>query len=111
MALYHETVHSSPMILHNRDSKDGNPSKTNRYYFSNLNLNGGLGNAEDFMRLSGFAHKQSNKENLASKLEGQYKGNYYYYVSSGSIFEVIDDKNQKGAEYIRQVYNDLYNKS
>lgn len=111
MALYHAAVHSSQRMLTNRDSEDGDPSKTNRYYFSNLNLNGGLGNAEDFMRLSGFAHKQSNKENLASKLEGQYKGNYYYYVSSGSIFEVIDDKNQKGAEYIRQVYNDLYDKS
>ena len=111
MALYHAAVHSSQRMLTNRDSEDGDPSKTNRYYFSNLNLNGGLGNTEDFMRLSGFAHKQSNKESLASKLEGQYKGNYYYYVSSGSIFEVIDAKNQKGADYIREVYNDLYNKS
>lgn len=49
-------------MLTNRDSEDGDLSKTNRYYFSNLNLNGGLGNAEDFMRLSGFAHKQSKKE-------------------------------------------------
>lgn len=111
MALYHAAVHSSQRMLTNRDSNDGDQYKTNRYYFSNLNLNGGLGNSEDFMRLSGFAHKQSKKENLASKLEGKYKGNYYYYVSSGSIFEVIDDKNQKGADYIRQVYNDLYEKS
>lgn len=108
MALYHAAVHSSQMRMTNRDKDQ---SITNRYYFSNLNLNSGLGNAEDFMRLSGFAHKQSKKEDWASKLEGEYKGNYYYKVSSGSIFEVIDAKNQKGADYIRQVYNDLYNKS
>ena len=98
-------------MLTNRDSEDGDQSKTNRYYFSNLSLNGGLGNAEDFMRWSGFAHKQSKKEGWASTLEGQYRGTYYHYVSSGSIFELIDAKNQKGADYIRQVYNDLYNKS
>ena len=88
-------------------NRDKDQSITNRYYFSNLNLNGGLGNAEDFIRLSGFAHKQSKKEGKAS----EYGGNYYYKVSSGSIFDVIDDKNQKGADYIRQVYNDLYNLS
>ena len=32
-------------------------------------------------------------------------------MSNSQTFEVIDDKNQKGAEYIRQVYNDLYDKS
>ena len=110
MALYHAAVHSSQRILHNRDSNDGNPSKTNRYYFSNLDLN------RDFegtiKQLAGSPHLQSKTKTMeANELQGEYKGNYYYYVSSGSIFEVIDDKNQKGAEYIRQVYNDLYDKS
>lgn len=57
MALYHETVHSSQMILHNRDSNDGNPSKTNRYYFSNLDLNRDFKNT--IKQLAGFPHLQS----------------------------------------------------
>lgn len=110
MALYHETVHSSQMILHNRDSKDKDPSKTNRYYFSNLDLN------RDFegtiRQLAGFPHLQSKtKEREANELQGEYKGNYYYYVSSGSIFELIDAKNQFGVDYIQRCYNDLYNLS
>lgn len=110
MALYHETVHSSQMILHNRDSKDRNPSKTNRYYFSNLDLN------RDFegtiKQLAGSPHLQSKtKERGANELQGEYKGNYYYYVSSGSIFELIDAKNKFGVDYIQRCYNDLYNLS
>lgn len=110
MALYHETVHSSQMILHNRDSKDKNPSKTNRYYFSNLDLN------RDFEgtlnQLAGSPHLQSKTKIMeANELQGEYKGNYYYYVSSGSIFELIDAKNKFGVDYIQRCYNDLYNLS
>ena len=110
MALYHETVHSSQMILHNRDSKDKNPSKTNRYYFSNLDLN------RDFEgtlnQLAGSPHLQSKTKTMeANELQGEYQGNYYYYVSSGSIFELIDAKNKFGVDYIQRCYNDLYNLS
>ena len=105
MALYHSITNSSQMRISKRD----NGEFTHRYYFSNLDLNSF--NAENYSGLSSFAHKQSNKENLASKLEGQYKGNYYYYVSSGSIFQKIDAKNRLGVEYIQQRYNDLYNLS
>ena len=42
-------------------NRDQSKSITNRYYFSNLNLNGGF-NTNDFEGLSGFAHKQSKKE-------------------------------------------------
>ena len=110
MALYHETVHSSQMILHNRDSKDKDPSKTNRYYFSNRDLN------RDFERtikqLSSSPHLQSKTKIMeADELQGEYKSNYYYYVSSGSIFELIDAKNNFGVDYIQRCYNDLYNLS
>ena len=110
MALYHETVHSSQMILHNRDSKDKDPSKTNRYYFSNRDLNRDFEGA--IQKLAGSPHLQSKTKIMeADELQGEYKGNYYYYVSSGSIFELIDDKNRLGVEYIQQRYNDLYNLS
>lgn len=110
MALYHETVHSSQMILHKRDSKDKDPSKTNRYYFSNLDLNRDFKNT--IKQLAGFPHLQSKtKERGANELQGEYKGNYYYYVSSGSIFELIDAKNNFGVDYIQRCYNDLYNLS
>ena len=95
-------THSHQMRMSKRD----NNKFTHRYYFSNLNLNGGF-NTDDFVGLSSFKHKQMGKIGKAS----ESGGNYYYTVSSGSIFEKIDDKNQKGAEYIRQVYNDLYDKS
>lgn len=103
MALYHSMTHSSQMRMSNRDQSK---SITNRYYFSNLDLNGGF-NPENFVGLSSFEHKQTKKEGKAS----EYGGNYYYKVSSGSIFEKIDDKNRLGVEYIQQVYNDLYNLS
>lgn len=103
MALYHSMTHSSQMRMSNRDQSK---SITNRYYFSNLDLNGGF-NTNDFVGLSSFEHKQSKKEGWASA----YGGNYYYKVNSGSIFQKIDDKNRLGVEYIQQVYNDLYNLS
>ena len=103
MALYHSRTHSSQMRMSNRDQSK---SITNRYYFSNLDLNGGF-NKADFDGLSGFTHKQSKKEGWASA----YGGNYYYKVNSGSIFQKIDDKNRLGVEYIQQRYNDLYNLS
>lgn len=103
MALYHSMTHSSQMRMSNRDQSK---SITNRYYFSNLDLNGGF-NVADFVGLSGSTHKQTKKEGKAS----EYGGNYYYKVSSGSIFEKIDAKNRLGVEYIQQRYNDLYNLS
>ena len=103
MALYHSRTHSSQMRMSNRDQSK---SITNRYYFSNLDLNGGF-NTADFVGLSSFEHKQTKKEGRAS----EYGGNYYYKVNSGSIFEKIDAKNRLGVEYIQQVYNDLYNLS
>lgn len=103
MALYHSMTHSSQMRMSNRDQSK---SITNRYYFSNLDLNGGF-NTADFVGLSSFEHKQTKKEGMAS----EYGGNYYYKVNSGSIFEKIDAKNRLGVEYIQQVYNDLYNLS
>lgn len=103
MALYHSMTHSSQMRMSNRDQSK---SITNRYYFSNLDLNGGF-NTADFAGLSSFEHKQTKKEGRAS----EYGGNYYYKVNSGSIFEKIDAKNRLGVEYIQQVYNDLYNLS
>ena len=103
MALYHSMTHSSQMMMSNRDQSK---TITNRYYFSNLDLNGGF-NTNDFEGLSGFTHKQSKKEGWAS----DYGGNYYYKVNSGSIFQKIDAKNRLGVEYIQQVYNDLYNLS
>lgn len=103
MALYHSMTHSSQMRMSNRDQSK---SITNRYYFSNLDLNGGF-NTADFVGLSSFEHKQTKKESRAS----EYGGNYYYKVNSGSIFEKIDAKNRLGVEYIQQVYNDLYNLS
>lgn len=103
MALYHSRTHSSQMRMSNRDQSK---SITNRYYFSNLDLNGGF-NINDFEGLSGFTHKQSKKEGWASA----YDGNYYYKVNSGSIFQKIDDKNRLGVEYIQQRYNDLYDLS
>lgn len=102
MALYHSMTNSNQMRMSKRD----NGEFTHRYYFSNLNLNGGF-NTSDFEGLSGFTHKQSKKEGWASA----YGGNYYYKVNSGSIFQKIDDKNRLGIEYIQQVYNDLYNLS
>ena len=87
-------------------NRDQSKSITNRYYFSNLDLNGGF-NTNDFVGLSSFEHKQSKKEGWASA----FGGNYYYKVNSGSIFQKIDDKNRLGVEYIQQVYNDLYNLS
>jgi len=87
-------------------NRDQSKSITNRYYFSNLDLNGGF-NVADFVGLSGSTHKQTKKEGKAS----EYGGNYYYKVSSGSIFEKIDAKNRLGVEYIQQRYNDLYNLS
>lgn len=102
MALYHSMTHSSQMRISKRD----NGKFTHRYYFSNLNLNGGF-NTADFVGLSSFEHKQTKKEGMAS----EYGGNYYYKVNSGSIFEKIDAKNRLGIEYIQQVYNDLYNLS
>ena len=42
-------------------NRDQSKSITNRYYFSNLDLNGGF-NINDFEGLSGFTHKQSKKE-------------------------------------------------
>lgn len=87
-------------------NRDQSKSITNRYYFSNLDLNGGF-NTANFVGLSSFEHKQSKKEGWAS----EYGGNYYYKVSSGSIFEKIDAKNRLGVEYIQQRYNDLYNLS
>lgn len=103
MALYHSMTHSSQMRMSNRDQSK---SITNRYYFSNLDLNGRF-NTADFVGLSSFEHKQTKKEGRAS----EYGGNYYYKVNSGSIFEKIDAKNRLGVEYIQQVYNDLYNLS
>ena len=103
MALYHSRKHSSQMRMSNRDQSK---SITNRYYFSNLDLNGGF-NTADFVGLSSFEHKQTKKEGWAS----EYSGNYYYKVNSGSIFQKIDDKNRLGVEYIQQRYNDLYNLS
>ena len=103
MALYHSRTHSSQMRMSNRDQSK---SITNRYYFSNLDLNGGF-NTADFVGLSSFEHKQTKKEGWAS----EYSGNYYYKVNSGSIFQKIDDKNRLGVEYIQQRYNDLYNLS
>lgn len=103
MALYHSITHSSQMRMSNRDQSK---SITNRYYFSNLDLNGGF-NTADFVGLSSFEHKQTKKEGMAS----EYSGNYYYKVNSGSIFEKIDAKNKLGVEYIQQVYNNLYNLS
>ena len=102
MALYHSRKHSSQMRVSKRD----NNKFTHRYYFSNLNLNGGF-NTDDFVGLSGFKHLQIKKEGWAS----EYSGNYYYKVNSGSIFQKIDDKNRLGVEYIQQRYNDLYNLS
>ena len=102
MALYHSMKHSSQMRISKRD----NSKFTHRYYFSNLNLNGGF-NPNDFVGLSGFKHLQIKKEGWAS----EYSGNYYYKVNSGSIFQKIDDKNRLGVEYIQQRYNDLYNLS
>ena len=102
MALYHSMKHSSQMRISKRD----NSKFTHRYYFSNLNLNGGF-NTDDFVGLSGFKHLQIKKEGRAS----EYSGNYYYKVNSGSIFQKIDDKNRLGVEYIQQRYNDLYNLS
>lgn len=100
MALYHSMTHSSQMRMSHRDQSK---SITNRYYFSNLDLNGGF-NTADFVGLSSFEHKQTKKEGRAS----EYGGNYYYKVKSGSVFEKIDAKNRLGVEYIQQVYNDLY---
>lgn len=102
MALYHSMKHSSQMRISKRD----NSKFTHRYYFSNLNLNGGF-NSNDFVGLSGFKHLQIKKEGWAS----EYSGNYYYKVNSGSIFQKIDDKNRLGVEYIQQRYNYLYNLS
>ena len=102
MALYHSRKNSSQMRISKRD----NSKFTHRYYFSNLNLNGGF-NTGDFVGLSGFKHLQIKKEGWAS----EYSGNYYYKVNSGSIFQKIDDKNRLGVEYIQQRYNDLYNLS
>ena len=102
MALYHSRKHSSQMRISKRD----NNKFTHRYYFSNLNLNGGF-NTDDFVGLSGFKHLQIKKEGWAS----EYSGNYYYKVNSGSIFQKIDDKNRLGVEYIQQRYNYLYNLS
>ena len=78
-----------------RMSKRDKGEFTHRYYFSNLNLNGGF-NPNDFVGLSGFKHLQIKKEGLAS----EYGGNYYYKVSSGSIFEKIDAKNKRGIDYV-----------
>ena len=102
MALYHSRKNSSQMRISKRD----NSKFTHRYYFSNLNLNGGF-NTDDFVGLSSFKHLQIKKEGCAS----EYSGNYYYKVNSGSIFQKIDDKNRLGVEYIQQRYNDLYNLS
>ena len=87
-------------------SKRDNDKFTHRYYFSNLNLNGGF-NTDDFVGLSSFKHKQMGKIGKAS----EYGGNYYYKVSSGSIFEKIDDKNKMGVDYIWQRWKYLYNLS
>ena len=102
MALYHSRKHSSQMRISKRD----NSKFTHRYYFSNLNLNGGF-NPNDFAGLSGFKHLQIKKEGWAS----EYGGNYYYTVKSGSIFQKIDAKNRLGVEYIQQRYDYLYNLS
>lgn len=102
MALYHSMTNSHQMRMSKRD----NDKFTHRYYFSNLNLNGGF-NTDDFVGLSSFKHKQIGKIGKAS----EYGGNYYYKVSSGSIFEKIDDKNKMGVDYIWQRWKYLYNLS
>lgn len=103
MALYHSAVHSSQMVISSRDSKDH--KFTNRYYFSNLDLNSF--NAEDYSGLSGFKHLQTKKEGSTR----DYGGNYYYKVKSGSIFELIDAKNKFGDDYLWRCYNELYKAS
>lgn len=92
MALYHDAVHSSQMVISSRDDKDN--KFTHRYYFSNLDLNNF--NAEDYKGLSGFRHKQMKKQGSTK----DYGGNYYYKVKNGSIFELIDAKNKFGEDYL-----------
>ena len=100
MALYHATTHSSQMIT---STREGQP--THRYYFSNLDLNSFNSTTFEF---SSSKKLHTGEDRKASELEGGYKGNYYYRVNSGSIFEDFNKKNMEGAGYIWRRWKELY---